>query len=79
MLLLCAVAPAFAQDSWRPPVIGLLRLDTKAQVEPFAEMFRNALAALGWVDGKNVRLDFRLAEGDTKRLPELARRWSGTR
>jgi hypothetical protein len=41
-------------------------------VEPFAEMFRNNLAALGWVDGKNVRLDFRLAEGDTGRLPELA-------
>jgi putative ABC transport system substrate-binding protein len=35
-------------------------------------MFRDALAALGWVDGKNVRLDFRLAEGDTERLPELA-------
>jgi putative tryptophan/tyrosine transport system substrate-binding protein len=72
MLLLCAGVPAFAQDASRPPVIGLLRLDTKAQVEPFAEMFRDALAALGWVDGNNVRLDFRLAESDTERLPELA-------
>jgi putative ABC transport system substrate-binding protein len=72
MLLSCAVAPAFAQDASRPPVIGLLRLDTKVQVEPFAAMFRDALAALGWVDGKNVHLDFRLAEGDAERLPELA-------
>jgi ABC-type uncharacterized transport system substrate-binding protein len=72
VLWLCAVDPAFAQDASQPPVIGLLRLDTKAQVEPFAEMFRDALATLGWVDGKNVRLDFRLAEGDAERLPELA-------
>jgi hypothetical protein len=72
VLWLCAVDPALAQDASRAPVIGLLRLDRKAQVGPFAEMFRDALAALGWVDGKNVRLDFRLAEGDAKRLPESA-------
>jgi putative ABC transport system substrate-binding protein len=35
-------------------------------------MLRDAFAALGYVDGKNLRLDFRLTEGDTKRLPELA-------
>ena len=71
-LLLCAVTPAFAQDTARLPVVGLLRMDTKSEVGPFAEMFREALATLGWVDGKNLRLDFRLAESDTERLPELA-------
>jgi hypothetical protein len=30
------------------------------------------LAALGDVDGKNIRLDFRLAEGDAGRFQELA-------
>ena len=70
--VLCAVAPAFAQDTSRVPVIGVLRIDTTSDVAPFAAMLRDALAALGYVDGQNLRLDFRLAEGDTKRLPELA-------
>jgi putative ABC transport system substrate-binding protein len=42
------------------PIPNLLRL------------LRDELAALGDVDGKNIRLDFRLAEGDAGRLPELA-------
>jgi putative ABC transport system substrate-binding protein len=33
---------------------------------------REALAALGYVDGRTIRLDFRLAEGDAGRFPELA-------
>jgi len=32
-------------------------------------MYRDALTTLGYVDGKNLRLDFRLAEGDAERLP----------
>jgi putative tryptophan/tyrosine transport system substrate-binding protein len=71
-LLLCAVVPAFAQDTARLPVVGVLRIDTTSNVAPSAERFRDALAARGYVDGKNLRLDFRLAEGDTERLPELA-------
>ena len=35
-------------------------------------MYRDALAALGYVDGNNLRLDVRLAEGDAERLPKLA-------
>jgi putative ABC transport system substrate-binding protein len=41
-------------------------------VEPSATGFRNALAALGLVDGRNIRLEVRLAEGHLERLPELA-------
>ena len=35
-------------------------------------MYRDALTTLGYVDGKNLRLDIRLAEGDAERLPKLA-------
>jgi putative tryptophan/tyrosine transport system substrate-binding protein len=72
VLLLCAVVPAFAQDTAPVPVVGVRRIDTTANLAPFARMLRDAFAALGYVDGKNLRLDFRLTEGDTKRLPELA-------
>src|SRR5438094_910148 len=40
-------------------------------VEPTQTMFRDALAALGQVDGRNVRIDVRLAEGHPEWLPEL--------
>jgi ABC-type uncharacterized transport system substrate-binding protein len=65
-------APALAQDRPGLPVIGILRIDTPTTVGPSVGMFRDALAALGDVDGKNVRLDARLAEGDPGRFPELA-------
>jgi putative ABC transport system substrate-binding protein len=35
-------------------------------------MLRDALAALGDIDGKSIRLEFRLAEGDARRFPQLA-------
>jgi putative tryptophan/tyrosine transport system substrate-binding protein len=69
---LCAAIPAFAQDIARLPLVGVLLINTAANNEPTATMLREALAALGDIDGKSIRLDFRLAEGDAGRLPELA-------
>jgi putative ABC transport system substrate-binding protein len=34
--------------------------------------FTQALADLGWIDGRNVRMDFRWAGGDSNRIPALA-------
>jgi putative ABC transport system substrate-binding protein len=72
VLSLCAAASAFAQGRARLPLVGVLRINTAANNEPTATMLRDALAALGDVDGKSIRLDFRLAEGDAGRFPELA-------
>jgi ABC-type uncharacterized transport system substrate-binding protein len=71
-LWLCAAVPAFAQNADNLPVVGILRSNTADSVEPFATGFRDALAALGLVDGRNIRLEVRLAEGHLERLPELA-------
>jgi hypothetical protein len=68
----CTAVPAFAQDAVGLPLVGVLRLGTAATSDLFAGLLRDALAALGDVDGKNIRLDFRLAEGDTGRFPEMA-------
>ena len=54
------------------PVVGILRINTADTVEPFATGFKDALAALGLVDGRNIRLEVRLAEGHLERFPELA-------
>jgi putative ABC transport system substrate-binding protein len=69
---LCTAAPAFPQDTARPPIVGVLRVDTTADASPYIAMYRDALTALGYVDAKNLRLDIRLAEGDAERLPKLA-------
>src|SRR6202040_294999 len=65
-------APALAQNAGPLPLVGILRINTPDTVEPFATGFKDALAALGLVDGRNIRLEVRLAEGHIERLPELA-------
>jgi putative ABC transport system substrate-binding protein len=71
-LWLCAAIPAFAQNPKNLPVVGILRMNTADDVEPLATEFKAALAAVGLVDGRNIRLEVRLAEGHLERLPELA-------
>jgi putative ABC transport system substrate-binding protein len=71
-LWLCAAVPAFAQNANNLPIVGVLRINTPDTVEPFATGFKDALVALGLVDGRNIRFEVRLAEGHAARLPELA-------
>ena len=40
--------------------------------EPFLSAFRQALADLGWTDGRNVRIDLRWGGDDINRLRALA-------
>jgi len=68
----CVAVPALAQDRAQQPLVGLLRIDTPATLGLTTGLLREALTALGYVDGSNIRLDFRLAEGDPGRFPELA-------
>ncbi len=68
----CAPIPALAQDAPRLPLVGVMRIGAAANNEPFATLFREALAALGDVEGRNLRLDFRFADGDAQRFPEMA-------
>ena len=55
------------------PRIGILSPapTTAASASPFSA-FREALRSLGYVEGKNIALEFRLADGKFERLPELA-------
>jgi putative ABC transport system substrate-binding protein len=61
-----------AQDKARLPLVGVLRLNTPENVEPIPTIFRNALAAMGHVDGRDIRIEFRLAAGHAERFPDLA-------
>jgi len=55
------------------PFIGLLHsLADNAQTKPQLEAFREGLREAGYIEGRNVAIEYRWAEGDYDRLPELA-------
>jgi ABC-type uncharacterized transport system substrate-binding protein len=58
-----------AQPVGRVPRIGILR--TGSPPDPFVEAFRQGLHALGYDEGRNIRIEYRWAEGRAGRLPEL--------
>jgi putative tryptophan/tyrosine transport system substrate-binding protein len=68
---LCSVLQVHAQDpAGKLPTIGFLSPATAQTVR--AQLLREALAKHGLVDGKNVRIDVRVAEGRLERLAGLA-------
>jgi putative ABC transport system substrate-binding protein len=54
------------------PVIGFLHAGPVSSNAPLVEPFRRGLAELGYVEGGNVRIEFRWAQGQYDRLAELA-------
>ena len=61
---------ALAQHA-KTPTIGVLLLGG-AQLEPFLGDFRGGLRDRGYIDGGNIRLEIRLAEGNATLLAERA-------
>src|SRR5437773_8141347 len=54
------------------PVIGYLDGRAAAAVSYQVEAFRKGLNEAGFVEGRNVAIEFRFAEGQRDRLPALA-------
>jgi putative ABC transport system substrate-binding protein len=67
-----AVAPAIARAQQALPVIGLLDPRSPETVTDRLRGFRLGLKEAGFVEGANVTIDYRWAEGRFDRLPELA-------
>jgi putative ABC transport system substrate-binding protein len=70
MALLAAPYAAEAQQSRRRPRVALLNAATPGKPEA---AFREGLRALGYVDGANLIVDSRFAQGRADRLAALAR------
>jgi putative ABC transport system substrate-binding protein len=65
-------AVAQAQQPKQVPRIGFLSSLSPAVVSDRMEAFRQGLRELGYVEGKNIVIEWRYAEGKTERLPDLA-------
>jgi putative ABC transport system substrate-binding protein len=67
-----ASLPLTAHAQHAMPVIGLINGTSAEKYEPQVAAFREGLKEAGFVDGENVTIEFRWAEGDYSRLPALA-------
>jgi putative tryptophan/tyrosine transport system substrate-binding protein len=54
------------------PVIGYLSSDSPSTTAPFVAALRQGLSETGYVEGKDVAIEYRWAEGHYDRLPGLA-------
>jgi putative ABC transport system substrate-binding protein len=54
------------------PVVGFLDSSSLDVFQPFVAAFREGLAEAGFIDGRNIRIEYRWAEGHYDRLPLLA-------
>jgi putative ABC transport system substrate-binding protein len=61
-----------AQQRGKVYRVGYLSAPTRESVEQVLQAFLRALRELGWVEGQNLIIEYRWAEGKVERLPELA-------
>jgi putative tryptophan/tyrosine transport system substrate-binding protein len=71
-LLLALCSSANAQQTGKVARIGFLDPSTASGMAGLLEVFRQELRKLGWIEGKNITIEYRFAEQKFERLPELA-------
>jgi hypothetical protein len=61
-----------AQQALKIPHVGFLSATSVVAISARVEGFRRGLHELGYVEGKNIVIEWRFAEGNPDRLSELA-------
>jgi hypothetical protein len=73
-LILAVVVVPLASNAQPPPKvprIGFLASGSPSVSPHFLEAFRQGLRDLGWVEGRNIAIEYRWAEGRLERRPDL--------
>src|SRR5262245_42966493 len=71
-VLLAARLAAEAQQAGKVSRIGYLGNGNARSSGPTRDAFRQGLRELGWIEGQNVVIEYRWADGDLNRFPALA-------
>ena len=71
-VFLLTVSSANAQQAGKVPRIGFLDSSNASGIAVLLDAFRQELSKLGWIEGKNITIEYRFAEQKNERLPELA-------
>jgi putative tryptophan/tyrosine transport system substrate-binding protein len=71
-MLFALCVSAQAQQPKKVPRIGLLAAPPASSMSARVEAFRQGLRELGYVEGQNIAIEYRYAEGKPDRYPELA-------
>jgi len=69
---LFSVVPTYAQPAGKIPRIGFLDNSTASGMAVLIDAFRQEMSKLGWIEGKNITIEYLFAEQKNERLPELA-------
>jgi putative ABC transport system substrate-binding protein len=72
VILLVLGASAYVQQEKKIPRIGFLVPAPAPFATPLVDAFRQGLSDLGWIEGHNITIDYRWAEGQPGRLQNLA-------
>ncbi len=71
-LFLTSVNPTHGQQPTKILRIGYLDSSTASGSAVLVKAFLQELSKLGWIEGKNIAIEYRFGEGKSDRLPELA-------
>src|SRR5215831_14190551 len=72
LLLLVTVTFAEAQQAGKVFRIGYLDISTASVSAVLVDAFRQELSKLGWIEGKNITIEYRFSDGKPERTAELA-------
>jgi putative ABC transport system substrate-binding protein len=70
--LLAAPLGAEAQPAGKVWKLGYLDKGAAARSKPYVDGLKQGLHDLGWIEGRNILIEVRFAEGKTDQLPRLA-------
>ena len=72
----CAILFALSPDTMaqvtKIPIVGFLVPGSRLGFAARVEAFRQGLRELGYLEGKNIAIEYRWSEGNLEQLPELA-------
>jgi putative tryptophan/tyrosine transport system substrate-binding protein len=70
-MLFALCVPAEAQQPTKVPRIGFVFGGDPSNTGPSVEAFRQGMRELGYVEGKNIQVEYRYIEGKSERIPSL--------